>query len=424
MEESAGKIELLQSTDEESSAGKLFVPVLFLAFFSTWIIESLTGVFLIEVATTFFGSSDPVWLATTGQLVTISGVVSIVFGVLLGILSVRYSLKRLLLLGVATVALGIIGCILAPSFLFMQVFYPLEGIGTIIVSSMSFALVGEFLILRKRPKTTGWVIAGGPIAGIVSSFVISVFFSGVEGWRSYLLWFALPISLVSLAAVYFGVPSAPQKPKPTGKEAYFRSFKQIFLKKSAIGCLLGCMFRMTIIGFGSIYSVSFFREKFGLSLASAALLVSLAVLVVFSLGSILGGHLVNRVGRKRLLLATLVIPSPILVLLAFLSDLWVGLALFYLFNLIYSLSNSPSVSLTIEQAPESRGTIMAIMAIFTTSGMIMAAAVGGAALVLSGWIGVILTFVALQLISVAIFFFLTEDPCVVMQPESTKPKPK
>ncbi len=400
-----------QNLDEETSAGKVFVPVLFLAFFSTWIIESLTGVFLMEVASTFFGSPDPVWLATTGQLVTISGVVSIVFGILLGVLTVRYNLKRLLLLGVATITLGTLGCFLAPNFLFMQIFYPVEGIGTMIVSSMSFALVGEFLILSKRPKATGWVIAGGPIAGILSSFVISLFFSGVEGWRSYLLWFALPISLVSLAAVYFGVPSAPQKSKPTGKEAYFRSFKQIFLKKSAAGCLIGCMFRMTIIGFGSVYSASFFREKFGLSLASAALLVILAVLVVFSLGSILGGHLVNRVGRKRLLLATLAIPSPILVLLAFLSDLWVALALFYLFNLVYSLSNSPSVSLTIEQAPESRGTMMSMMSIFTTSGMIMAAAVGGVALVLSDWIGVILTFVALQLISVAVFFFLTKDPC-------------
>ena len=411
MEAPAGKTKLQQNTDEGSSAGKLFVPVLFLAFFSTWIIESLTGIFQIEVASTFFGSTDPVWLAITGQLVTISGVVSIVFGVLLGVLSVRYNLKMLLLLGVATITLGTLGCLLAPDFLFMQIFYPVEGVGTMIVSSMSFALVGEFLIISKRPKATGWVIAGGPIAGIVSSFVISLFFSGVEGWRFYLLWFALPISLVSLVAVYLGVPSAPQKPKIAGKEAYFHSFKQIFLKKSAAGCLIGCMFRMTIIGFGSVYSASFFREKFGLSLVSAALLVSLAVLVVFSLGSILGGHLVNRVGRKRLLLATLFIPSPILVLLTFLSDLWLTLALFYLFNFIYSLSNSPSVSLTIEQSPESRGTMMSMMSIFTTSGMIMAAAVGGMALVLSGWTGVIFTFVTLQLISVAIFFFLTEDPC-------------
>lgn len=411
MEASAGKTELQQNTDEDPSAGKVFVPVLFLAFFSTWIIESLTGVFQIEVASTFFGSPNPVSLATTGQLVTISGIVSIVFGLLLGVLSVRYNLKRLLLLGIGTIALGTLGCFFAPNFLFMQIFYAVEGIGTIIVSSMSFALVGEFLILSKRPKATGWVIAGGTMAGLVSSFVISLFFSGAEGWRSYLLWFALPISFVSLAAVYFGVPSTPRKRKPDGKEVYFRSFKQVFLKKSAAGCLIGCMFRMTIIGFGFVYSASFFREKFGLSLASAALLVSLAVLAFYSFGSILGGHLVNRVGRKRLLVATLAISSPVLVLLAFIPDQWVALALFYLFNLVYSLSNSPSVSLTIEQAPESRGTMMSMMTIFTTLGTIMAAAVGGVALVLSGWIGVILTFVALQLISVAIFFFLTKDPC-------------
>jgi predicted MFS family arabinose efflux permease len=277
---------------------------------------------------------------------------------------------------------------------------------------MSFALVGEFLVSSKRPKATGWVIAGGTIAGLVSSFFIALFFSGLEGWRSYLLWFALPISLLSLGAVYLGVPSAPQKSKPIEKKAYFHSFKQIFLRKSAASCLLGCMFRMTIIGFGSVYSVSFFYKKFGLPLPSAALLVSLTVLVFYTIGSILGGHLADRIGRKRLLVGTLVISSPILALLAFVPDQWIALAIFYLFNLIFSLSNSPSVSLTIEQAPESRGTIMSMMTIFTTLGMIMAAAVGGLVLALTNsWIGVILTFVALQLISVAIFFFLTEDPC-------------
>ena len=123
MEAPAGKKILQQNTEEETLAGKAFVPVLFLAFFSTWIIESLTNVFQIEVAMTFFGSSDPVFLATTGQLVTISGVISIVFGLLLGVFSIKYDLKRLLLLGIGTVTLGTMGCFFAPSFLFMQIFY-------------------------------------------------------------------------------------------------------------------------------------------------------------------------------------------------------------------------------------------------------------------------------------------------------------
>ncbi len=341
-------------------------------------------------------------------MVTISAGVSVVFGVLLGILSVRYDLKKLLLLGVLSVILGTVGCFLAPDFLFMQIFYPIEGIGTIIVSSMALALVDEFLILSKRPKATGWIIAGGPTAGLVSYFAIILFFSSTGGWRSYLLWFALPISLLSLMAVYFGVPFSPHGQQATAeRNAYLVSFRQIFLNKSVVGCLLGDLFRATAIGFGSVYSATFFRENFGLPIAGAAPL-GVGTLAVYSLGSILGGHLVNRVGRKRQLGVTLVISSPLIALLVFVPNLWIAIALSVVGNFIYSMSNSPSVSLTVEQTPQSRGTIMAMNEIFVTLGLAFGVALGGVALVLSGWIGLLLTFIALGLVAAAIFFFLTK----------------
>jgi len=130
----------VQSTEEKSSAGRLFVPSLVVVFFSTWIIESLTSVFLVDVATTFFGFPDSAAIATTGQLVTISSVVSVIFALLLGFLSVRYSHKRLLLMGSFSVTLGILGCFFAQDFLFMQFFFPIEGIGTAAISAMAFAL--------------------------------------------------------------------------------------------------------------------------------------------------------------------------------------------------------------------------------------------------------------------------------------------
>jgi MFS family permease len=148
----------VQSVEEKPSAGRLFVPSLVIAFFSTWIIESLTGVFLIDVTATFFGSPNPLTIATTGQLVTISSVVSVVFAVLLGFLSVRYSHKKLLLMGSFSVTLGILGCFLAPEFLFMQFFFPIEGIGTAVIGAMAFTLVGEFLVVNKRPKAIGWIL--------------------------------------------------------------------------------------------------------------------------------------------------------------------------------------------------------------------------------------------------------------------------
>lgn len=52
--------------------------------------DSLGSVFLSPIATTFFGSSDPVYVATLGQLVTTSSIFAAAFGVLLGILNVRF----------------------------------------------------------------------------------------------------------------------------------------------------------------------------------------------------------------------------------------------------------------------------------------------------------------------------------------------
>lgn len=49
------------------------------------------------------------------------------------------------------------------------------------------------------------------LAGIVGSLVISLFFLDSGGWRSYLLWFALPVSIVSLTAVFLSVPSTPSQ---------------------------------------------------------------------------------------------------------------------------------------------------------------------------------------------------------------------
>jgi predicted MFS family arabinose efflux permease len=55
--------------------------------------------------------------------------------------------------------------------------------------------------------------------------------------------------------------------------------------------------------------------------------------------------------------------------------------------------------------------MMSINAIFITLGLALGAAVGGVALVFGGWVSVLLSFAALSLIAVAIYFFFTKDPC-------------
>ncbi len=400
-----------QNANEKSSAGRLFVPSLTVAFFSAWIIESLTGIFLIDITMTFFGSSDPVSIAAASQLVTISSVASVVFGFLLGALSVRFSRKKLLFLGILSVTLGTLGCFLAPNFLFMQIFYPVEGIGSLVVGAMAFALVGESLILTRRAKATGWILAGPSMAGIAASLVIRIFFSGAGGWRSYLLWFALPISFLSLAAVYFGVPSSSPKPQETvGKENYSNSFKQVLLKKSAAGCLIGNMIRHAGLAWAVVYSATFFITQFDLSIASGALII-LGATAISVLGNIVGGQLVDRIGRKRLPITTLVVSGSALALVAFVPNIWVALAINLAGAFVYSMGFAGSVNLTLEQAPESRGTMMSISSVFITLGMGIGTAIGGTVLAsFKNYTSLILTFAAIQFIAAAIYFFLTKDP--------------
>lgn len=278
------------------------------------------------------------------------------------------------------------------------------------VSGMSLALVGEFLDLTERPKATGWLLAGATTAGLASAIVINLFFSGTESWRSYLLWFALPISLIALAAVYFGVPSAPQKLKTEGKNVYLQSFKLIFLRKSPSFCMVGNMIRHTGIAYASIYVVTFFRDQYNLSLASGALF-TIGNLTLLTIGSILGGHLTNRIGRKRQIVITLLTASPALILAAFVNNVWLAITFNFIFFFISSLGNPAVMSLTLEQAPEFRGTMMSINTIFITLGLALGGAVGGVALILGGWGSVLLSFAALSLVAVVIYFFFTKDPC-------------
>ena len=400
----------MKNEEKVSSPGRFFVPSLVLAFFSTSIIESITSIFLIDITATFFGDPNQVSIATTGQLVTISSVVSVIFAILLGVLCVKYNHKKLLFLGSLAIMIGIMGCLVAPNFVFMQIFYPIEGIGSKIIGVMSFTLVGEFLILSKRPKALGWIIAGGSLASILGSLVISLCFSNAQGWRSYLLWFALPISIISLAAVYFGIPSKAQKPKTIKKQDYFNSFKQVFLKKSAASCLIGVMFRQAGLAWALVYSASFLRTQFGLSLSLTAF-YALTGSLITALAMIVGGYLVHRIGRKRQLVLTLIISSLPLILVAFVNNLYVVLILSWVGGFIYGLGLSANTSLLLEQAPESRGTMMSMSTIFVTLGMGLGTALGGATLILYDWVGLILTFAALQLIAAVIYLFLTIDPC-------------
>ena len=68
----------------------------------------------------------------------------------MGVLSVKYNHKTLMVIGLLLISISAIGCWLSPSFLFILLAFPLKEIGASMVRPMSFSLVGSLLLKEKR----------------------------------------------------------------------------------------------------------------------------------------------------------------------------------------------------------------------------------------------------------------------------------
>jgi len=218
---------------EKSFPGKLFLTSLAMSNFATGPLGVLTGLLLIDIALTF-----EVSVGVMGQINTLSYVVAVIFSLFMGILSVRFRHKSLLMIGLLCVSISALGCFLAANFNLILTFYSLSGVGTAMVFPMAITLIGEHFPLEKRGNAVGWIIAAGSLSYLIGAPVIG-FIAGIWGWRFVLLGFVIPISLASLFLAFIGLPSALRKNQRTiSKGTYLGSFKGVLLNRSATACLL------------------------------------------------------------------------------------------------------------------------------------------------------------------------------------------
>ena len=188
------------SGNKKPSLRKLFLFSIIDSYFATVIIDIITSLFLVDIASTF-----QISVGNAGQLVTVTSISSVMTGLCIGILSIRYNFKSILLLGVLFIASSSIGTFLAPNFGWMLGFYSLNGIGSSMVFPMALAIIGDYLPIEKRAGAVGWVMAtqsityiiGAPILALISNF----------GWRFNLIILVLPISVVFFVLAAINIPT-------------------------------------------------------------------------------------------------------------------------------------------------------------------------------------------------------------------------
>ena len=383
---------------------RLFLPSLVISSFASGPITVWATLLLIDIGSTFNTSEG-----VTGQINTAYSIAAFIFALSMGVLSIRFKHKFLLLVGITLMSVSALGCFLASNFVAMLICYSISGMGFAMVNPMIFALIGEHLHLKRRTNAIGLVVAGGALVYVIGAPVIAIM-SGPGDWRLPVLGFVMPILLTSLLLAFLGLPSASLDPQTVvDRASYFKSFKEILLNKSAVACLTGDMLRSAAFVAVVIYVTSFVRRRFLLptDLASIVLLVGA---LCYALGSLVCGLFVNRFGRKLSAVGTALLSGIFTISYAYVPNLWLSLVLIFVASWLFGMVASAANSLTLEQVPKLRGTMMSIDSAVVNLGSALGTAVGGAALLAFNYEGLGSALGAMGIVAAVILFALAIDP--------------
>lgn len=354
----------------EESTGSYFVPSLFLSRFSMNPPSTLLSLLLIEIGLTF-----GLQVGIVGQISAANSFVALIASFIVGALSVRFSHKRLLLTGLLFRALSAATCAFSTSFNTMLLFFSLNGIGGALISPMTMSLTAEHFQGEKRANAIGWIIMSLPVSSIIGSLAIN-YIASFGSWRLPFLAFILPINILSLIFVTRGVPSSQSQRTYSGDADIFKGFTETLTTKTALACLIGTVFSAASIGGFWVYHAAFFRQRYLVSTDFVSLMfIGNALCMAF--GSRIAGRFMRSVESRRLWALAMVLDGVSIVLALLIPNLWISLMLALMVNVQMGLAFTSANSLTLDQVPSFRGTIMSLFTAANSMGMTLGASLGG-----------------------------------------------
>jgi predicted MFS family arabinose efflux permease len=392
--------------DEGQGVGRLVLPSLLVSRFAIGVPPLLVSLLLIEIGETF-GQS----VGAAGQISTASYVVAFVGALIMGFLSMKFNHKHLLLIGSAMLALAAIGCAFSPAFSLMVAFFAVIGLGSAIATPMIFSILGELYPVSKRASVTGIVMSGLSLAFIIGAPAIT-YIAGFGSWRTAFLTFVFPVVALSTVLSYLGLPSVHPGEKASAEgRGVGEGFKEILVNRSAVVCLLGTALNEACWQAVLLYTISFFRQRFLVSTGFASMII-IGGALIYTIGSVVSGRVIDRFGRKRTTVSMSVLAGAFTIIYLNVPDLWTTIVLTYVACLFTGFRSSANTSLTLEQVPAYRGTMMSANTASWYMGMALGAWLGGVMLL---WYDYNMLGIALGGAGVAaalLFQFLSKDPTV------------
>jgi MFS family permease len=131
------------------------------------------------------------------------------------------------------------------------------------------------------------------------------------------------------------------------------------------------------------------------------------------LGVLIGGQLINRIGRKPLTVVACAVQGAFATLIVFMPNSWASAAMWMVSAFFASTMLTGLTSLALEQVPDFRGTMMSLNASFQNIGLTVGLIASGLVLNLyANNFQILYTLIGIfGVASAAVVFLFVKDPC-------------
>ncbi len=340
-----------------------------------------------------------------GQLNTIFSVVAIVVSLAMGFLTLRYSSKNLLLTGIISLLIGVVGAALSPSYSVIFLFFVMYGLGNGLAIPIINLLVTMFPS-SQRTSSMGRIYSGRSLTSIFATPVIG-FLASLYGWRVGYFGLGAPLILLAAVMVYLLVPDQRVS---DGRKSLTSGFRDVFSNRSAMACLiassLALAFLMSLMVFNGIYT----RHELGLSLQVASYVMSL-IFISIAIGQISSGYFVTRLGLKRTTYVAAFVSGACLFIYFSLSLPLIALIGCGLIGTAAAGTTMTSMTtLALDQVTGSRGTMMSLNSASMSIGSMISSIIGGFAIDSLGFTGYGIVMFTISLTSTLIYYTFVKEP--------------
>jgi predicted MFS family arabinose efflux permease len=205
------------------------------------------------------------------------------------------------------------------------------------------------------------------------------------------------------------VPSVKREVKETSISSVFSGYREGLKNRSVLACLIGTLFSLSTWNAILIYGVTFQRQTFGVSIAFASQ-VMIFTSLSYIIGSLLTNRLAKKFGRKMLSVGTLTILAFFTLWGFNILNLLLSIGFIIMASFAAGMMLTAITSLTLDQLPLYRGTVMSLQTAAVGLGSMVAAIVGGIVITSLGFSTYGLLMGVLGFLGTITFYLFSVDP--------------